>query len=86
MLFLHKIFGLFENTSYLCVKLTQKDMAKNFTDKLHWKIFLMAALSLLLLIPLTLIREQIRERQQNADESLGEVSGSWGWPQTLSGP
>ena len=46
----------------------------------------MAALSLLLLIPLTMIREQIRERQQNADNSLGEVSGNWGWAQTLSGP
>lgn len=61
-------------------------MAKHFSDRLLWKIILMAALSLLLLIPLTMIREQIRERQQNADESLGEVSGSWGRPQTLSGP
>ena len=61
-------------------------MAKFFSDRLLWKIILMAALSLLLLIPLTMIREQIRERQQNADNSLGEVSGSWGWAQTLSGP
>ncbi len=61
-------------------------MAKLFSDRLLWKIILMAALSLLLLIPLTMIREQIRERQQNADNSLGEVSGSWGWAQTLSGP
>ena len=61
-------------------------MATFSSDKLIWKILLMAALSLLLLIPLSLIRELIRERQGNADETLREVSGSWGWEQTLSGP
>ena len=61
-------------------------MASFSSDKLIWKILLMAALSLLLLIPLSLIRELIRERQGNADETLREVSGNWGWEQTLSGP
>lgn len=61
-------------------------MAKISSDKLIWKIILMAALSLLLLIPLAMIRELVSERQQNADDSLGEVSGSWAWAQTLSGP
>ena len=61
-------------------------MAKLFFDKLIWKIILMALLSLMLLIPLAMIQEQIRDRRQSADETLGEVSGSWGWAQTLSGP
>ena len=61
-------------------------MAKISSDKLIWKIILMAALSLLLLIPLAMIRVLVSERQQNADDSLGEVSGSWAWAQTLSGP
>ena len=61
-------------------------MAKLFFDKLLWKIILMALLSLMLLIPLAMIQEQIRDRKQSADETLGEVSGSWGWAQTLSGP
>ena len=53
-------------------------MAKLFFDKLLWKIILMALLSLMLLIPLAMIQEQIRDRKQSADETLGEVSGSWG--------
>ena len=61
-------------------------MAKLFSDRLFWKIVLIAGISLVLFIPLAMIRELIRERQQNADDSLKEVSASWAREQTLSGP
>lgn len=61
-------------------------MAKFSSDNLLWKIILMVALSLLLLIPLSMVRVQIIDRQTSADTSLKEVAGSWGREQTLSGP
>ena len=61
-------------------------MAKFSSDNLIWKILLMAAITLLLLIPLGMIKSLIRERQDNADDARTEVAGSWARPQTLSGP
>ena len=61
-------------------------MAKFSSDNLLWKIILMAVLSLLLLIPLSMIRSQINDRQSSADASQAEVADSWGREQTLSGP
>ena len=50
------------------------------------KIGLIAALTLLLLIPLAMVKKQIRERQDTYDESIREVASSWGLAQTLTGP
>lgn len=61
-------------------------MAKITSDNLIWKILLMAAISLLLLIPLSMIKSLVRERQQNADDCRKEVAESWSWSQTVSGP
>ena len=61
-------------------------MAKINTDNLIWKLLLMVLISLLLLIPLGMIKSLIRERQESADSSRAEVARSWGLPQTLSGP
>ena len=51
-----------------------------------WKIVLIGVLTLLLLIPLEMVKVLVRERQDSADESSREVSASWGRAQTLSGP
>ena len=61
-------------------------MARITSDNLIWKLLLMVLIALLLLIPLGMIKSLIRERQDNADSSRAEVSASWGWQQTLSGP
>ena len=61
-------------------------MAKISFDNLLWKLLMMIVISLLLLIPLGMIKNLIRERQGNADDARAEVAGSWGRPQTLSGP
>lgn len=61
-------------------------MAKISFDNLLWKLLMMIVISLLLLIPLGMIRNLIYERQGNADGARADVAGSWGRPQTLSGP
>ena len=46
----------------------------------------MGLISLLLLIPLAMVKDLIRERSNRAQEASGEVAGSWGGAQTLEGP
>ena len=55
-------------------------------NSLPVKIALMGLLILLMLIPLTMVQRQVRDRQQAADSSREEVSNSWGRAQTLTGP
>jgi inner membrane protein len=61
-------------------------MAKFSSDNLICKILLMAAISLLLLIPLEMIKSLVKERQQNADNCRTEVADTWSRAQTFSGP
>ena len=61
-------------------------MATKKSNSLLLKIIFMVVLSLLLLIPLGMVKSQIRDREQSADEARAEVAGSWGREQTLSGP
>ena len=55
-------------------------------NSLPVKIALMGLLILLMLIPLTMVQRQVRDRQLAADSSREEVSDSWGRAQTLTGP
>ncbi|MCK5338467.1 MAG: cell envelope integrity protein CreD [Bacteroidales bacterium] len=59
-------------------------------DVLKYNIFLKIGiilfLILLLLIPTTMIRGLVREREQRQNEAIIEVSSKWGEPQTLTGP
>ena len=50
------------------------------------KIALMGVLALLMLIPLSMVQGQIRDRQDAADTSRDEVAASWGHAQKLTGP
>lgn len=51
-----------------------------------WKFALMGLISLLLLIPLAMVKDLIRERSNRAQEASKEVAGSWGGVQVLEGP
>ena len=50
------------------------------------KILLMGLMTLVLLIPLLMVRSQINDRQRAARESQDEVADSWGQAQTMAGP
>ncbi len=50
------------------------------------KLILLAILGLLLLIPLQMIKEIIRERQENAENVKKEISDQWASKQCFSGP
>ena len=55
-------------------------------NSLFFKIALVAVIALLMLVPLTMVKSLVRERQNYADGCRAEVSQSWGNAQTLSGP
>ncbi len=50
------------------------------------KMVLLAIMGLMLLIPLALINEVIRERSQNAETARNEIDALWASAQTVTGP
>lgn len=50
------------------------------------RVFSITILVLLLMIPNSMIRDIIRERQLTSEEAITEVSGKWGYAQTVIGP
>ena len=50
------------------------------------KVGLVAVISLLLLIPLTMIEGVIKAREQTKDAVTGEVANSYAKPQTIAAP
>lgn len=50
------------------------------------KLVVIGILVLLLLIPASMIQDLIRERSENHEEVVEEVSGKWGTSQTITGP
>jgi inner membrane protein len=59
---------------------------KGFFNSAGLKLALIAFLTLLLLIPATMIMGLIREREQRRDETIGAVTALWGNAQTICGP
>ncbi|HEX5554936.1 MAG TPA: cell envelope integrity protein CreD [Chitinophagaceae bacterium] len=55
-------------------------------NRLVIKAAFIGILTLLLLIPTAFIAMLINDRQSRHDKAIGEVSGKWAAPQTLSGP
>ncbi|MEZ4771946.1 MAG: cell envelope integrity protein CreD [Bacteroidia bacterium] len=53
---------------------------------IYLKIFIITGIGMLLLIPATLIRELIYERENTQNQAISEVSAKWAYEQTLSGP
>ncbi|HSO78269.1 MAG TPA: inner membrane CreD family protein, partial [Bacteroidales bacterium] len=50
------------------------------------KMALLGFLGIMLLIPLVLIKEVIRERAQNAEQARTEIGNLWAGSQTITGP
>ena len=50
------------------------------------KVSIVAALALLMLIPLNLVRRQVNERSYNHTESINDITKGWGSAQMFSGP
>src|SRR5688500_6026337 len=55
-------------------------------DSIMIKLLSIGILSLILLIPASLIEDLIYERQQRADDAMDEVADKWSGAQTISGP
>lgn len=50
------------------------------------KLFVIGFIILLLLIPLSFVRELVNERQSRQNEAIHEISQTWGHEQTVTGP
>ena len=50
------------------------------------RAILVAVLVLLLLIPLAMVQDLVREREYRKDEAVNNVSSTWGGSQTITGP
>ncbi|HRH33730.1 MAG TPA: cell envelope integrity protein CreD [Catalimonadaceae bacterium] len=50
------------------------------------KLLVIGILILILLIPGGMVNELIRERQNLRDQTVDEIAGKWGSPQTIAGP
>jgi inner membrane protein len=61
-------------------------MAAQLIHGVLFKVFGIAALALLLMIPLAQVNSLIGERQQRAVEANGKIAERWGAPQLIGGP
>jgi inner membrane protein len=59
---------------------------KDLKHNIFFKIFVIVAIGLLLLIPTSMIKTLIFERETTSQAAIREVSSKWGEEQTLSGP
>lgn len=65
---------------------TPERYAPTFSHSAGLKAFLIAALTLLLLIPTFFIASLVQERDSYRAETVSEVTSSWGNEQTIAGP
>jgi inner membrane protein len=63
-----------------------KDTFSRILSSTSFKFIVIGILSILLLIPVAMIRDLIRERQDRSNEAIMEVSQKWGLAQTITGP
>ena len=74
-----------QNTDPLNQKRTSR-LRFDFRDSLAFRLAIVGILALLLLIPTSMIKSLIREREYTRDGAISEVSAKWGDPQTVTGP
>jgi len=60
--------------------------SEKFSRSITAKGLVIAALTLLMLIPSATIRKLIRERQERSEETIQRINAKWSFAQTLSGP
>jgi inner membrane protein len=69
--------------------MTMKTIENIYNGLIHsagFKLGLIVLLSVILLIPASMIRELIKEREQRQNEIIEEITHTWGESQTLCGP
>lgn len=59
---------------------------KNLKTNIYFKIAAIIVIVILLIIPTTMIKSLIRERERTQEKAIYEVSSKWGEEQTLTGP
>lgn len=59
---------------------------KPLKNNIYFKVGAIVLIGLLLLIPTSMIKSLIRERESTQEEAINEVSSKWGEEQTISGP
>jgi inner membrane protein len=65
---------------------TIENMYNGLIHSAGFKLGLIILLSVILLIPVSMIRELIKEREQRQNEIIEEITHMWGESQTLCGP
>jgi inner membrane protein len=65
---------------------TIENMKNSLFNSIGLKLALIVFLSLILMIPASMITGLIREREQRHDETIQEVTSIWGNAQTIAGP
>ncbi len=59
---------------------------KTLKNNIYFKVGTIIFITLLLLIPTSMIKSLISEREQTQNEAISEVGSKWGEEQTISGP
>jgi inner membrane protein len=59
---------------------------KTLKNNIYFKLGTIVIITLLLLIPTSMIKNLIYERETTQNEAIREVSSKWGEEQTISGP
>ena len=59
---------------------------RNLKSNIYFKLGTIVVLTLLLLIPASMVRSLIREREWTQQDAIEEVSGKWALGQTVTGP
>lgn len=59
---------------------------KSLKTSIFFKISVIIVIAMLLLIPATMIRSLVRERENTQEDAIKEVSSKWSEEQTLTGP
>ncbi len=59
---------------------------RNLKFNIYFKLGTIVVLTLLLLIPASMVRSLIREREWTQQDAIEEVSGKWALGQTVTGP
>ena len=65
---------------------TLDNLQKRVRNSVWLKMIMVGILMLILLIPSSMIRNLVNERQYRREGVVGEVSGKWGTSQTIIGP
>ena len=64
----------------------KQKMRTKFVNSISFKLIVMGILILILLIPVSSVKELINERQERRKGAITEINSKWGPAQTITGP